>query len=469
MPALLLFLALGWLAGEGLGINFRDADLAHDLGFAALVLILAEGGITTKWSEIKKYVSLAGLLATVGIAVSIAAMSLFGYFVLGLPRAVAVLLGAVTAPTDSAAVFSVLRGLPLPARIRAALEGESGLNDAPTVLLVAAGSNFALGILPSGGALGLFGMIIAELAGGMALGVALGFAGTWVLRRIALPASGLYPIAALAWAVATYGFGVFIHVSGFAAVYVCAVILGNGDLPHRHAIRSFAEGFGWIAQIGLFTMLGLLASTETISWSDVILGIAAGLFLTFVARPLSVIASVAWFRVPWKEQAFLSWAGLRGAVPIILATVPLAAQINDAELLFDLVLVFVVVFTAIQAPTLPWVARKLGLIDTSAALELDIEAAPLQERRADLLQLTIPHDSRLAGVSVRELRLPPNVVIALIIRGDESFSPDGHTLLRAGDELMIITPAKYRAAVERRLDTIAKRGRLAGWRTPDAE
>jgi cell volume regulation protein A len=318
-----------------------------------------------------------------------------------------------------------------------------------------------------------------------------------VLRRIALPASGLYPIAALAWAVAAYGLGVLCHLSGFAAVYVCAVILGNGELPHRHAIRSFAEGVGWISQIALFMMLGLLSSTESISSTDIVFGVLAGLFLTLVARPASVIASVWCFRglgkltpktprnrftrlltaafasaqhgIPWQDQAFLSWAGLRGAVPIILATVPLADGINDSELLFDLVVVFVVVFTVIQAPTLPWAARKLGLIDPNAAYDVDIEAAPLEERRADLLQITIPAGSRLAGVSVLELRLPPNVIIALIMRGDESFSPDGHTQLRVGDDLLIITPAESRHAVEERLTAIGRHGRLAIWRKPPGE
>ena len=470
MPALLLFLFLGMFLGSKLiDVDFHNAAMAHDLGFAALVMILAEGGLTTKWSQIRPFIGLAGMLATVGIAVSIGLMSLFGYFVLGLPRAVAVLLGAVTAPTDAAAVFSVLRGLPLPPRVRAALEGESGINDAPTVLLVAAGTNYALGQLPAGGAFGLAGMIVLELAGGLLLGLLLGLAGVWVLRRIALPVSGLYPIATLAWAVAAYGLGVWLHLSGFAAVYVCAMVLGNGNLPHRHAIRSFAEGVGWISQIGLFIMLGLLSVHQTIEWPDIVAAIFAGLFLTLVARPLSVVASAAWFKVPWREQAFLSWAGLRGAVPIILATVPLAAQIDDSELLFDIVVVFVVIFTAIQAPTLPWAARKLGLIDPLAASDLDIEVAPLEERRADLLQVTVPAGSKLAGVSIPELRLPPNVVVALLMRGDESFRPDDQTLLQVGDELLIVTPAAVRERVEARLSEVGRGGRLARWKAKPAK
>jgi len=380
---------------------------------------------------------------------------------------VALLIGAVTAPTDAAAVFSVLRGLSLPHRVRAALEGESGINDAPTVLVVTAFTNYAIGRAAEHGWGGIIGGIMGELVGGLALGLLAGLAGVWVLRRLALPASGLYPIATLGWAVAAYGLGVQLHLSGFAAVYVCGVVLGHGHLPHRHATRSFVEGIGWIAQIGLFVMLGLLADPWRLTWATVGIGVLAGLFLTLVARPVSVVVSAAWFKVPWREQAFLSWAGLRGAVPIILATVPLSAGIYESDLLFDVVFVFVLVFTAIQAPTLPWAARRLGLIDPLAATDVDVEAAPLESRHADLLNVTIPAGSRLAGVSVRELFLPRNVVVSLVIRGEDSFAPDGGTILRAGDELMIVTPAAERARVEATFIAVGRGGRLVRWKTQE--
>lgn len=464
LPALLIFLFLGMAMGNsGLGIQFDDADLAHGLGFAALVLILAEGGFTTKWVNIRPAIGLASMLATVGIGVSIALMGVFAHFVLGLPWAVAVLLGAVTAPTDSAAVFAVLRGVPLPNRVKATLEAESGLNDAPTVLLVAAASELSLGHAPEHGTFFVLLEVVTELAGGVVLGLVLGAVGVWVLRRIALPSSGLYPLAAMAWAVATYGTGVALHLSGFAAVYVCAVVLGNGRLPHRHATRSFAEGVGWIAQIGLFVMLGLLANPGRITWHAAASGVLAGLFLTLVARPASVVASTVWFRMPWREQAFLSWAGLRGAVPIILATVPLYMRVPDADLLFDVVLVFVIVFTSLQAPTLPWVGRRLGLADPNAASDVDIEAAPLDKISADLLQIRIPEGSNLAGVRVRELRMPRNAVVSLVIREGNSFAPHGESRLRSGDELLIVTPGQHRAEVERRLTEIGRGGRLARW------
>ncbi len=467
LPSLLLFLVLGMVMGEsGLGVQFEDAQLARALGFAALVVILAEGGLTTKWSDIRRSLGLAALLATVGVGVSIGLMTLFGYFVLGLDLWLAVLLGAVTSPTDAAAVFSVLRNVPIPHRLRGTLEAESGLNDAPTVLLVILASAAAVGRPTEGGIPGLVGLIVLELVGGLAVGAILGWLGVQGMRRVALPSSGLYPLAALVWSVLAYGSAAMLHLSGFAAVYACALLVGNARLPHRIATRSFVEGTGWIAQIGLFVMLGLLASPGRIDLQRVLVGLAAGLFLTFVARPLSVFASAAWFRVSGRRQAFLSWAGLRGAVPIVLTTIPLAEGVDGAEFLFDVVLVFVIVFTVVQAPTLRFVAQRLGLTDDQSAHEIDVEAAPLATISADLLQVRIPPQSQLAGVEIGELRLPENVVVSLIIRDGRPFAPEGYERIKVGDELLVVTPEAARDRTEARLRDVGRGGRLARWRTP---
>ncbi|AFV90811.1 MAG: potassium/proton antiporter [Acidipropionibacterium acidipropionici] len=464
LPALLLFLLVGMMLGPlGFGIQFSDAGMAHGLGFAALVLILAEGGLSTKWSSIKPALGVAGLLATVGIGGSIALMAVFAHFALHLPWTVAVLLGAVTAPTDSAAVFSVLRGVSIPTRLRSILEAESGLNDAPTVLVVIAMTGLAAGHQPSGGIPGLIGSIVVELAGGILLGVVMGWIAVRITRRVSLPSSGLYALAALAWAVLAYGVGVWVGVSGFASVYVASVVIGNGRLPYRNATRSFAEGVGWMAQIGLFVMLGLLADLDRLTWTEVLEGVVAGLFLTVIARPLSVALCASWFKMPPRHQAFVSWAGLRGAVPIILATIPLAARIPEAGKLFDIVLVFVVVFTCIQGPTLAAAGRLLGLVDPDAATDVDIEVAPLDEIDAVLLQVHVPVDSHLIGVTVRELRLPRNAFISLIIRADESFVPHASTALMRADELLLVTPEAERRQVEERLTEIGRGGRLARW------
>jgi potassium/hydrogen antiporter len=344
------------------------------------------------------------------------------------------------------------------------LEGESGLNDAPTVLLVIVASDAAANGAPAGGVPVLIGVIVLELIGGVAVGLALGWLGVWLLRRVALPSSGLYPLAALVWAVFAYGVGAVAHTSGFAAVYVCALMLGNAQLPHRGATRSFVEGVGWIAQIGLFVMLGLLATPDRVSIKAVLAALAAGFFLTFLARPISVYLCAVWFRVPLREQLFLSWAGLRGAIPIILATIPLSADIQEATYLFDVVLVFVVVFTCLQAPTLPFVARKLGLIDDEAARDVEVEAAPLDKISADLLQVRIPPGSRLAGVEIGELRLPKDTVVSLVIREETPFSPTPRERIKVGDELLIVTPSAQRLNTEERLRSVGRGGRLAGWR-----
>ena len=461
LPSLLLFLFLG--VGVGLWVDFDNAALAHDLGFAALVLILAEGGFTTKWREMRSVISLAGLLATVGICVSIAAMTVFGHFVLGLDVATALLLGAITAPTDSAAVFSVLRRVPVPGRIRAILEAESGLNDAPVVLLVTAATAWALGETSEGpGEIML--MVVLELVGGLIVGVLIGWIGAKLLKRIALPASGLYPLGAMGWALLAEGAGAWLHVSGFAAVYICAVVLGNSDLPHRNATKSFAEGIGWVAQIGLFVMLGLLAHPERFSSTVLVTGVLAGLFLTVIARPLSVFACAVWFKVPWREQTFLSWAGLRGAVPIIMATVPLASPLPQAKDIFDLVFVFVVVYTTLQAPTLGWAARKLGVTTGDDAVDIEVEVAPLDKIQADFMQIKVPEGSNLHGVTVFELRLPPSTVVSLIIRDGKPFAPNARDVVRSGDELLVVVPSRFRDRVEARFKQVSRAGRLSRWR-----
>ena len=465
LPALLLFLGLG-LSLELFGVNMTDAELAHHLGFAALVFILAEGGFATKWVDIRGSLTIAGLLATVGVLVSIGLVAALCFFVLGMPLPQAVLIGAITAPTDSAAIFSVLRGMPLPGRVRSVLEGESGLNDAPIVLLVGAATAWTLGELPEGGATEIGVLILAELIGGILLGAAVGFVGARLLRSVALPASGLYPLAALSTAVIAYGAGVWLHLSGFAAVYVAAVILGNSELPHRNATKSFAEGIGWVAQIGLFVMLGMLASPERLTPQMVVEALVIGGFLTFVARPISVVVCAVWFKVPWREQAFISWAGLRGTVPIIMETVPMAAGVPAAERISEEVLFFVVVFTMLQAPTLPRVARKLGVADELDPLDIEVEVAPLERIQADFMQVKVPEGSKLHGVTIRELRLPKFTLIAVILRKGEPLVPHADDRLNEGDELMVVVPSARRAEVEKRFRTIGRYGRLARWHKP---
>lgn len=464
-PSLLIYLFIGMLLGEsGLGIGFDDYQLAHALGFAALALILAEGGLTTSWKDMRPVLRLGMLLALVGVLVSTAVVAFLAHYLLGLNWQLAILLGAVCAPTDAAAVFSILRGLPLPKKLPTTLEAESGLNDAPTVVLVTVVASGAWAQHSFAWTIGVMGL---ELMVGAAIGLGVGFGGAWLMRRIALPASGLYPIAILLLTVIAYATAAELHASGFAAVYLAALVLGNQELPHRAATRSFVEGLAWVAQIGMFVMLGLLFSPDRISMSTVMVAIVAGVFLTFIARPISVLAVWPFERMPLREMVFISWAGLRGAVPIVMATIPLAAGVAGAEQLFDVVVVLVVVYTLVTGPTLPRVARALGVISDTDPRELTIEAAPMERLAADLLQINVSPPSRLHGVEVGELRLPRGASVALVIRGDVSIVPEPRFVLRHGDDLLIVTPRAQRRSTERRLRAISSGGRLAQWLDSD--
>jgi cell volume regulation protein A len=460
LPALLIYLAIGLLMGEaGLGVQFSDYALTAELGLVALALILAEGGLTTRWSVVRPALPFAVMLATVGVAVSVAVVAGLSYAVLGVDARTAVILGSVVASTDAAAVFSVLRRLPLKSRISAALEAESGLNDAPVVVLVVLASSDAWATTSVLDGVLLVGL---ELLGGAALGLAVGRLGREVLARAALSAAGLYPLATVALALLAFAAGENLHVSGFLAVYLAALVLGNSPLPHRRAVLGFASSTALLAEAGLFVLLGLLASPARLLPAlpeALLIGAAA----TFVARPLAVLLSAAPFRLPWREQAFLSWAGLRGAVPIVIATIPVTEGLDGAERVLDIVFVLVVVYTLVQAPTLPWVGRRLRVVESDRAFDVEVETAPLEQMRADLLQLAIAPGSRLHGVYVEELRLPPGAHVTLIVRDGRSLVPGPYTHFVTGDQVLVVAGSAVRDAAEARLRAVSRGGKLARW------
>jgi cell volume regulation protein A len=458
LPSLMLYLGIGVLLGEaGFGIRFSNASLTQSLGLAALVLILTEGGLTTRWTTVKPALRQGIALSTVGVVFSVAITGTALHWLLGLDWRTALLWGAVLASTDSAAVFSVLRAVGIRPRLVGTLELESGINDAPAyiaVVVLAEGTRFDWS-LPL--------LVIYELITGAMIGVALGVAGAWALRRAALPATGLYPLATVAVCVVAYAGGQFANASGLLATYVAALVLGNSRLPHRSDTISFAEGLGWLAQIGLFVLLGLFASPVRLADSLMAGAIAAGVVL-LLGRPLSVVLSLAPFRLPWREQAFLSWAGLRGAVPIVLAMIPLSKGMPAAERLVDAVFVLVIVLTVIQGWTLGPVARLLGLGVRGQAEEIEVDVAALDELDAALLQVRIQPGSRLHGVYLAELRLPPGATLSLIVREGVSFSPEKTSRLQRGDQLLVVATEGSRDAAERRLRAVDRAGRLARWR-----
>ena len=460
LPTLLLYLGLGLVVGEaGLGVDFEDADLTQVVGLVLLAVILAEGGLTTRWEVIRPVLGLSALLATLGVAVSVAVTAAVALALLDVNVRTAILLGAVVSSTDAAAVFSVLRRLPLRRRLGATLEAESGLNDPLVIILVTLvvsdtwdQANPALAL----------GQVVYQLVAGVALGFLVARLGQAVLRRSALPAAGLYPVATIAITFLAFAVAGVVGASSFAAIYVAGLWLGNAPLPHRVAALGFAEALAWMAQIGLFVLLGLLASPARLP-EALVPALIVGGGLLLLARPLSVLVCAAPFRLPWREQAFLSWAGLRGAVPIVLATIPISVGLPAATRIFDIVFVLVVVFTLVQAPTLPPLARRLGVLTPGETAEARIESAPLEAIDADLLQFTVPAQSRLHGMSLLDLRLPPRAVVSLIVRDGATLVPDGRTALRRGDHLLLVVPSELRRQVERRLRAADRAGRLAGW------
>jgi cell volume regulation protein A len=463
LPSLLLFLGLGLLLGEsGFGIEFSDFDLARDLCFAALAVILAEGGLTTRWRTTRPVLGVAIALSTIGVVVSVLVVGLAAYYLLGVEPRTAALMGAVVASTDAAAVFSVLRRVPLRRNIGATLEAESGLNDPPVIILVTV---LASNAWEDHDVVTGIGEFFLEVLVGVVVGLVVGKLGTLLLNRSALPTAGLYPLATIALSLASFGAAALLHGSGFLAVFLTGIVLGNSALPHRRATLAFAEGTALLAQIGLFVVLGLLASPSKLP--EVLLpALLVGGVLTFVARPLGVFFSTAPFGTPRRDILFMSWAGLRGAVPIAAATIPVSAGIDDADYIFNVVFVLVIVYTLLQAPSLPWAAAKLGVARSGALRDVEVESAPLDELRAELLQFTVPDDSLMHGVYVDELLLPSDSRVSLVVRDGHPQVPSSFLRLQHGDQVLIVTSREARAITEQRLQAVAERGRLAQWRTP---
>lgn len=458
LPSLLLYLGIGVALGEsGIGIHFDNSSLTQSLGLAALVMILSEGGLTTRWDAVKPALGPGILLSTVAVVVSVVVTGTALHWLLGLDWRFGLLWGAVLASTDAAAVFSVLRSVGVRPKLVGTLELESGFNDAPAYIAVVllaskATMDWTLPLL-----------VVYELAVGLVLGLLFGWLGAVALRRAALPATGLYPLATVAVCILAYSSGQLAHASGLMATYVAGLVLGNSRLPHRSDTLSFAEGLGWIAQIGLFVLLGLYASPERIL-EALVPGLVSGAVVLVLARPLSVVLSLLPFRLPWREQAFLAWAGLRGAVPIVLALIPLSEGVPGAERLVDAVFVLVIVLTLLQGATLGPLARVLGLAKATEAQEIEVDAAPLDELGAELLQVRIQKGSKLHGVYVSELGLPVGATVSLVVRGGSGFTPQKTSRLQEADQLLVVTTARVREATERRLRAIDRAGRLARWR-----
>lgn len=450
VPVALLFLLVGVLAGsEGIGgIPFDDYGVAYRLGSMALVLILFDGGLNTPMAAVRRVAAPATVLATVGVVITAGVVTLAAHL-LGRSWPEALLLGAVVSSTDAAAVFAVLRGsgLHLRRRVGALLEVESGANDPMAVILTMSltANLVAPGELGLGGL--LFG-VVHQLVLGFGFGLAIGLGGRWLIANARLPAGGLYAALMLGIAFVAFGMPSLVGGSGFLAVYIAGVILGNGPLPFRAGLLRVNDALAWFSQITMFLVLGMLVFPSRLP--DVAgIGILLALAAVFIARPLAVFLCLAPFRYPRREVGYVAYVGLRGAVPIILATYPILAGVPQAERLFDLVFFIVLVSAIVPGSTVPWVTRRLGMgrrepPQPPAVLEIE-SRFPLQ---GELMSFYIDGHLPVAGAMLRDVPMPEGATVALLVRGRDLIPPRGSTVLTPGDHVYVITHPGDRATLQ---------------------
>lgn len=445
VPVSLFFLLIGMLAGSDGpgGIWFDRFDVSYICGTSALVLILFAGGLNTEVAHLRTALAPAGVLATVGV-VGIAGVTALGAHAVGLGWTEALLFGAIVSSTDAAAVFAVLDGVPLRRRVALTIELESGLNDPVAVILTVAATAYHAGGAAPGWSLA--GDIAVQLAVGAAVGAALGFGARWLLGRVRLSTPALFPVVTVAVAMVCFGAASLCGGSGFLAVYLAGILIGQGALPYRLTLQRFHDSLAWLAQIAMFLLLGLLvfpAELPAVAWR----GLLLALFLALVARPLVVSVCLLPFGFAWREIACIAWLGLRGAVPIILATIPVlslgGAGGPSRDLLdeFDLVFFVVVVGSFIPGMTVRYLPRLLGLEEPVApqpvaAIDISSER-PIREAQ---LNLFIGPGAPALGRTLIELALPDDAAVMLIVRGDRLIAPRGATRFALGDHAFVICP-----------------------------
>lgn len=444
VPVLVLFLLLGMLAGsEGIGgVEFEDYKLAHAIGTISLAIILFDGGLSTSLTAIRRAWKPAALLATCGVLITAVITGLAASWVLQISLLEGLLLGSIVGSTDAAAVFGVLRsgGISLPKRITAVLEVESASNDPMAIFLTVGCIEVLLGNVALGP--GLLSLFATQMLIGSVCGVVGGYAACAIVNRVRLGATGMYPVLITSFGLLTYGLAAEFGGSGFLAVYLAGLIIGNRPIVFQRGIRLFHDAMAWLAQIVMFVVLGLLCFPSRLL--DVAgQALLVGAVLILVARPIAVLVSVSAFRFGWKELVFISWVGLKGAVPITLATFPLMLSTPQhslqAALLFDVVFFIVVISAAIQGTALTPVARALGLErprDPEPPVSLEIVS--LRHVNGEIVDYTVTEESRAAGRLVKDLALPEGAVIALIARGEQILPPRGSTSIHPGDHVILV-------------------------------
>jgi len=455
LPSLVLFLGVGMAVGsDGLGwIEFGSYTQARDVGIVALALILFEGGLNAGFDEIrpvlKPVVSLAvlGTLITAAIC-GLAATSLFGFTLLE-----GLLLGAIVSSTDGAAIFAMLRGSSLKRRLARTLEGEAGMNDPVAVLLVVGFIDWIE--QPGYGVADMLWLFVHEVAVGALVGFVVGNGAVMAFRRVQLATPGLYPVASIATAALAFGAADTLHGSGFLAVYLAGLVLGSATIPARHTVVTFHQGMAWIAQLAMFLVLGLLVSPS--QFGDIALeGTVLALVLALIARPIAaVLATFGPFDL--RDRAVIGWAGLRGAVPVVLATFPVIAGIHDSREFFNIVFFAVLVSTVLQGATIEPIARWLGATTTTVPLATSAltETGTIRQLGADAIEVAAAPGDALVGHRIRDLGLPRAAIVNVIVRDGQAIPPRGSTRIEAGDRLHVLI---------RREEMGAMRALLERWR-----
>src|SRR5215211_2806060 len=432
VPGLVLFLGLGMLIGSDVlglidfGQTTGDVELARTIGIVALVLILFEGGLAAGWDEIRPVIRPSVALATVGTVATAVIVGVASAWLLDLDIEEGLLLGSIVAATDGAAVFSVLRGSSIDRRLARLLEGESGLNDPVAIVLV-------LGLIeviqqPGYGPLDMLGLAATELGVGAAVGLVAGRLAVEGFRRVRLASSGLYPVASIAAAALSFGVADALHGSGFLAVYLAGLALGSGQIPARRTVADFHDGLAWVSQIAVFFTLGVLM---------------------FVARPLAALVSTVGAHFRLGERLLLGWAGLRGAVPIVLATFPVIDGVPDARSFFNIVFFVVLASTLVQGVSFDPLARALDLTTREPALPRPlVEVGTIRRLGAEVVECPVGEDDAIAGRLVNELGLPREALVSVVVRDDQALLPRGSTTIEGGDRLHILVRQPVRAEVE---------------------
>ncbi len=448
VPGLLLFLGIGMATGsDGLGwIHFDDYELARDVGIVALAVIVYEGGLTTRAAELRPVLGAAASLSILATILTALITGLAAAWLFDLSLLMGMLLGSIIASTDAGVVFALLRGSPLKPKLARLLEGEASSNDPVAILLVV---GFITWIqTPGYGLADMAGLLAKQVSIGVAAGAVVGLLGVRALRSVELSTPGLYPVASLTVCALAFGSADVLGGSGFLAVYLAGLTLGSFDIPAKRTITAFHDGLAWLAQLAVFLTLGMLVFPSQLA-DIAVEGLLLAAVLAFVSRPIASLASTAFSSFTGRERIMLGWVGLRGAVPVVLATFPVIAGVPGSLEFFNIIFFAVMLSLLVQGPTIEPLARRLGLtVPDAAPTPTLVEVATIRRLGAEVVVVDVHEGDAIAGAPVRDLGLPRDAVVNVVVRGDDAIPPRGSTILRAGDQLHVLVRRDAQREVE---------------------